>query len=138
MARAMLDALIARERDPRALAGLARGKPTAKREALVEALTGRFEDHHARLLKLPLATVDHLRGQIAALDEEIAASFDALPDPRLVGTDGPAAQDAVPFGRDLLARLDEIPGVGPTSAHAILAELGPDMGVFPTSDHLAS
>ncbi|MEU9447097.1 transposase [Streptomyces sp. NPDC048277] len=42
------------------------------------------------------------------------------------------------FGDGLLARLDEIPGVGPTAARVILAETGPDMSVFPTPAHLAS
>ena len=46
-ARAMIDALIAGERDPRVLAGLARGRMRVKRAALVEAFTGRFCDHHA-------------------------------------------------------------------------------------------
>ncbi|MET9915352.1 IS110 family transposase [Streptomyces sp. NPDC006476] len=35
-------------------------------------------------------------------------------------------------------RLDEIPGVGPATAQVILAEIGTDMSVFPTADHLAS
>ena len=45
--RDMLEALIAGERDPRRLAGLARGRMRVKHGALVEALTGRFDDHHA-------------------------------------------------------------------------------------------
>ena len=39
--RDMLEALIAGERDPRRLAGLARGRMRVKHGALVEALTGR-------------------------------------------------------------------------------------------------
>ncbi|MFD8097431.1 transposase [Streptomyces malaysiensis] len=35
-------------------------------------------------------------------------------------------------------RLDEIPGVGPATAQVILAEIGTDITVFPTADHLAS
>jgi len=41
--RAMIEALIAGERDPQALAELARGRMRVKRAALVEALTGRFD-----------------------------------------------------------------------------------------------
>ena len=48
-ARAMIEALIAGERDPKVLADLARGKLNAKRAALLEALNGRFDDHHAEL-----------------------------------------------------------------------------------------
>jgi len=47
--RDMLEALIAGERDPKVLAGLARGKMKAKHDRLVEALTGKFDDHHAEL-----------------------------------------------------------------------------------------
>lgn len=134
----MMEALIAGERSPRSLADLAQGKLTAKRDALLEAMTGQFEDHHARLLKLLLATVDHLSEQIAALDQEIAASIDALPDPRSAPADTSAGTDDTLFGRELLIRLDEIPGVGPVAARALLAEIGPDMTVFPSPDHLAS
>jgi transposase len=35
-------------------------------------------------------------------------------------------------------RLDEITGVGRTAAQLILAEIGTDMGRFPTAGHLAS
>src|SRR5215472_2491382 len=45
-ARDMIEALIAGERDPKVLAGLARGKMKAKRAALIEALTGKFDNHH--------------------------------------------------------------------------------------------
>jgi transposase len=44
-ARDMIEALIRGERDPRALADLARGRMRSKQPALVEALTGRFDDH---------------------------------------------------------------------------------------------
>src|SRR4051794_3740136 len=37
-----------------------------------------------------------------------------------------------------VARLDEIPGVGPTAAQAILAEVGIEMTRFPTPAHLTS
>jgi len=53
-ARDMIEALIAGERDPRKLADLARGKMKAKRAALIEALTGRFDDHHAELARMLL------------------------------------------------------------------------------------
>ena len=46
-ARDMIEALIAGERDPRRLADLARGTMKAKRSALIAALDGRFDDHHA-------------------------------------------------------------------------------------------
>ena len=52
--RAMIEALIAGERDPQVLAELARGRMRVKRAALVEALTGRFDAHHAELARMLL------------------------------------------------------------------------------------
>src|SRR5262249_29001949 len=56
--RDMVEALIAGHRDPRALANLARGRMRSKHAALVEALTGRFDDHHAELAKILLTQID--------------------------------------------------------------------------------
>src|SRR6202790_46047 len=65
--RDMLEALIAGERDPRRLADLARGRMRTKHAALVEALTGRFDDHHAELVRMLLDQIDALATQIATL-----------------------------------------------------------------------
>jgi transposase len=62
--RAMLEALIAGHRDPKVLAELARGRMRGKRGALVQALTGRFDDHHAELARMLLDHYDALTGQI--------------------------------------------------------------------------
>ena len=116
--RAMLAALLAGERDPKVLAELARGRLRAKRSVLEEAFTGHFTDHHGFLLAKMLARVDALDADIAELDgklEELIVPFTAAAD-----------------------RLDEITGVGHTAAQVIIAEIGLDMGRFPTPGHLAS
>ncbi len=46
-ARAMLGAMIDGERDPLALAQLARGRMRSKIPDLAQALDGNFDDHHA-------------------------------------------------------------------------------------------
>jgi transposase len=116
--RAMLAALIAGQRDPTVLAELARGRLRTKRDALTEAFTGHFTDHHGFLLAKMLTRVDMLDGDIAELEaklEELIAPFQA------------AAE-----------RLDEVTGVGRIAAQAIIAEIGVDMGRFPTPGHLTS
>jgi len=51
-ARAMLEAMISGQRDPVVLADMAAlRRMKSKRPELVEALTGRFEDHHAFLVR---------------------------------------------------------------------------------------
>jgi transposase len=116
--RAMLAALVAGERDPDALAELAKGKLRKKIPMLRHALRGRFGDHHAVMLGVVVDHVDYLDRAIAALDVEID---------RVIA----------PFkgARD---RLDTITGVGKRAAECIIAEIGVDMTRFPTAAHLAS
>ena len=66
--RQMLAALIGGQRDPKALAQLARGVMRRKITTLQEAFTGYFTDHHAFLLAKMLARVDAIDADIAALD----------------------------------------------------------------------
>jgi transposase len=114
----MLAALVAGERSPKALAQLARRSMRAKITVLEEAFTGHFTDHHAFLLGTMLSRVDAISADIAALDAQITAH-------------------AAPLA-DLVARLDEIPGISLAAAHVILAEIGTDMTRFPTAGHLVS
>jgi len=88
--RAMIEALIAGQRDPKVLAGLARGRMKTKHSALVAALDGRFDDHHAELARMLLDQIDALTTQIdtltARIDQLLAAMPDAQPvDPRPAG-----------------------------------------------------
>jgi hypothetical protein len=65
-AQDMIKAMIAGERDPHTLAGLARTRTRAKHDDLVQALDGMFDDHHGELARM-------LLDQIAFLDERIAS-----------------------------------------------------------------
>ena len=140
--RDMLEALIAGERDPKVLAGLARGRMKAKHAALIEALTGRFDDHHAELARMLLDQVDALNAQIGKLTTRIGELIAAIPSAQGVGADGttgPAAGTSP--GAPVLpaaARLDEVTGIGLDGAQAIIAEIGLDMSRFPAAGHLVS
>jgi len=116
--RAMMAALIGGERDPKVLADMARAALRRKLPALEEAFTGRFDDHHGFLLGRMLARVDAINADIAAVDVQIEAQL-------------------APFA-DVVQRLDEIPGIAPVVAAAIIAEIGVDMTRFPTPAHLSS
>ena len=92
--RDMLGALIAGERDPRVLAGLARSRMKAKHAELVRALEGRFEDHHGQVITIWLAQIDFLDQQVTRLDMLISEQLASMPeawgaDPD--GVTGPAA-----------------------------------------------
>src|SRR5512132_3389601 len=77
--RAMLEALVAGQRDPEALAGLARGRLRVKHAALVAALTGRFDEHHAFVARMLLDQIDALAGQIQRLTTRIDQAIAAIP-----------------------------------------------------------
>src|SRR5437867_903633 len=117
--RRMLEALVAGTHDPKVLAELAKGRLRQKLPALREALDGRFRsNHHGLLVAQILAHIDYLDETIATLSERIE-------------------QVIAPFctQREL---LETIPGIGRTAAQVLIAELGVDMSVFPSSVHLAS
>jgi transposase len=116
--RAMMAALIAGQTDPKVLAQMARSRMRSKISQLEEAFTGHFDAHHRFLLSRMLGRIDAIDTDIAAVDEQIEAYL-------------------APFA-DAAARLDEIPGIGPVAAAAIIAEIGVDMSRFPTAGHLAS
>jgi len=142
--RAMIEALIAGQRDPKVLAKLARGRMKTKHSALLAALDGRFDDHHGELARMLLDQIDALTTQIDALsariDELLAAMPDAQPvDPHPGGPlPGPSIDTAPDAALGAVDRLDEIPGIGPNTAQVILAEIGLDMSRFPTAAHLVS
>ena len=138
-ARDMIDALIAGERDPRRLADLARGRMKTKRSALIKALDGRFDDHHAELARMLLAQIDTLSAQIGTLTTRIDHLLEAA-EPHDASNSGSPPDDvaAAPAGPNTVERLGEIPGIGPAAAQIILAEIGLDMTQFPTAAHLVS
>jgi transposase len=138
-ARDMIESLIAGERDPRRLADLARGQMKTKRPALIKALDGRFDDHHAELARMLLDQIDTLTAQIDKLTTRIDGLLAAaeLGD----GDDGGNPTGGAKPTRSELSvveRLEEIPGLGSTGAQIILAEVGLDMTRFPTAAHLVS
>jgi transposase len=117
-AQAMLRALVAGERDPEALAELAKGALRRKLPELREALVGRFSAHHALLVGEILAKLDYLEEAIGRLSAEIE---------RVIAPFAPRVE-----------LLRTIPGVDRRMAEALIAEIGVDMSRFGTSARLAS
>jgi transposase len=116
--RAMLEALIAGERDPGRLAELAKGVLRRKIEGLQMACDGRFTASHGQMCRLHLDAYDHLTARIGELDVLVAEA-------------------AAPF-RPVIARLVTIPGIGQRTAEVIVAETGGDMARFATAARLAA
>jgi transposase len=117
-ATAMLKQMIDGQSDPQALVELARGRMKNRHQELLPALTGRLSDHHRFLLDELLKQIESLEGAIERISAEVALRMR-------------------PFEAEI-ALLDTIPGINRRGAETILAEIGLDMGRFPTAQHLAS
>jgi transposase len=134
--RAMLEALVAGEQDPKQLAQLARGRLRQKLPALEQALTGVVRPHQAFLLAHQLSHLDFLAQEIAALSAQIEQ---LLLDWTPAGpTDGSAGEDAGVDAAQAVALLDTIPGVNAHTAQAIIAELGLSVQRFASAKQAAA
>ena len=117
--RAVLDALLEGKSTPEQMAELVDKRMEAKKPALREALNGRMNDHHRFMLR-------QLLGQLDSLDQMVEA-FDAR------------VQEVMsPLEREAVKTLDEVPGFDVRNGQILIAEIGTDMGRFPTAHHLAS
>lgn len=117
-ARHMLEALMAGEQDVEVMADMAMGRMRPKIAELRLALEGRFDEHHALMLSMHFAHIDHLTAAIERLDGEVQRM-------------------TLPFAEQI-RRLSTIPGVGRRTAEVVIAEIGVDMSRFPTAADLAS
>jgi transposase len=116
--RRIIEALIAGQTMPQALASLAHRRIHASADELEAALRGRVTKHHRFLLKLHLDQIDAFDAAIARIDEEVSANVE-------------------PF-RTAIEMLSTIPGISTLSAEVIVAEIGIDMSRFQTAGHLIS
>ena len=115
----ILDALLRGEDDPHELAALAHWRVLrSKRDALEQALAGELSETLRFLVGQQLTQLRALDEQIAACDQEVAATL-------------------APF-EEALTRLAEIPGVGRRTAESFLSEAGADLSRFPDSGHLSA
>jgi transposase len=116
--RLMVEALIAGQRDPAALAELAKGKLRPKIPQLTEALNGHFGAHHAVAAQRILGHVDFLDASIATLTEQVDLRMQPYEAARCL--------------------LTPIPGFDRLIIDTVIAETGADMTRFPSAAHLAN
>lgn len=116
--RRMIEAIIAGETDPNGLAALAHRRIKATPSELEAALRGRVTAHHRFMLRLHLDHMTALDEAIARIDKEVEANVE-------------------PF-RTAIQILSTVPGISQLSAEVIVAEIGTDMGRFPSQGHLIS
>jgi transposase len=104
---------------PESLAILVKHKRLQPKLDLIrKALRCHPTDHFRFLLSELLEELDRLQGKVLLLDTRI--------------------EERLRPHKDLIERLDEIPGVDRITAWTIISEIGLDMSRFPTAGHLAS
>jgi transposase len=116
--RRMIEALIAGQTDPEALAALAHRRIHATSAELEAALRGRVTAHHRFMLQLHLDHLDAVNAAIARIDKEVDGNLE-------------------PF-RVAIEMLTTIPGVSSLAAEVMVSEIGIDMSRFKTEGHLIS
>ncbi len=93
-------------------------KIEATKEELWEACNGYVEEHHIYLLQTIRQNTEHLESQILGLNQKIKELLS-------------------PY-ENVLELLRQIPGLSTKTVEDLVAEIGLDMNVFPTEDHLCS
>jgi len=114
----IINDIIGGKTNPAELLGHYHGKMKASKEEVKKALEGRLTKHHQCMLKLIKQSIDDKEKLIADIEKLI---------------DEAAKQYSVE-----IKNLQTIPGVGKDSAISIISEIGADMEVFPSEQHLSS
>lgn len=119
MCTRVIDAVIAGETDPQKLAALCTHRRLkASKEEIALAVEGCFTEHHKFMIRAIRTSISNIEAEIDHLDKEIERRMQ-------------------PFEAQI-QQLCEIPGIDVTSVNELLAEIGVDMEVFPTAEHLTS
>jgi transposase len=116
--RLMLNGLIAGKQNAGELANLAVGVLRKKRDQLVQALSGKINDHHRLMLDKLLRALKTRETEIAEDEADIR-------------------QQIEPFHKAVLAWM-QVPGIDEVTAWSLVAEMGPDMAPFETAEQAAS
>ena len=153
---AILEAILAGERNPHTLAALRDRRIKASADTIAKSLVGDYRREHLFTLRQSLAAFRHYQELIADCDHEIAQSVEqfeskldppvdpppASPSPSNDGSKPKASKPSFDlqthlhriFGVD----LTQVPGINVLTAQTLLAEIGPDVSRFPSGSEFAS
>ncbi len=149
---AILDAILAGERDPQVLAGHRDYRVKASPATIAKALVGEYRSEHLFTLRQSLASYRHAQGLIEECDAEVqthlgafASTVDlaqhplpAVPTRRKPHRKAPRFDLRTELYRILGTDLTQVPGLQTSTVYTLFAELGADLASFPASDHFAS
>jgi transposase len=114
----IIEALIAGETSPDRLSWKVKGSLRKKEKEVRQSLAGCFDEFHRQMLELLWKQYKFLSGQIEQVETKTRREME-------------------PHG-ELIELLDGVPGIDEMVAWTLIAEMGTDMGVFPTTGHVAS
>jgi transposase len=143
---AILDAILAGERNPEALAQLRHFRCKKSEAQIARYLRGDWREEHLFTLRQSLEAWRFHQAQMAECDARIAQQIDALAD-RAEGSPPPSAKAGAkdseePMRQELSEKfgvdLTAVEGVSIQTILAFLGEVGTDVGKFPSAEHFAS
>jgi transposase len=142
---AILDAIVAGERDPAVLAQLRNYRCKKSEAQIAAALHGDWRPEHLFTLRQSLEAwryhqklVAECQAELQRLTAVLAPQTDAVPPPPAKRS----TQPNEPLRRMLFAKfgvdLTAVDGVAAQTGLVFLSEVGPDVSKFPTAEHFAS
>jgi transposase len=146
---AILEAIVAGERDPVRLAGLCHAMVRSDQQTVIASLTGNYRPEHMFTLKQSLAAYRHYQQLLEECDREIEkligqmpSSDDPPPPPRPRQQKRRKNQFHFDMRSELVrlfgVDLTEVPGISALTAHVLLSEIGPDLSRFPSAAAFAN
>ena len=114
----IIDAILEGKLTVKEMADLAQGRLKKKKMAISEALVGKITKHHIFMIK---ASREHIRA-VTKLIEELDRQIESA---------------LKPYEKEV-ALLETIPGVKEHGSASIIAEIGVNMGQFPSAEHISS
>lgn len=145
---AIIEAIIAGERNPVVLAELASQRVKSPKDEIAKALVGDWREEHLFCLALAHGMYLKYQENISQCDEKLVAELEKLPDkvdarlkplpPKL----DPKKQIKESVRLALYCKLGvdvtAIEGIGPVAALTLLTEVGADLSAFPSEKHFCS
>ena len=150
---AILEAILAGERNPQELAKLRDHRIKASAETIAKALVGDWLPEHLFTLRQALESYRHYQRLITHCDEELERllhAFDSRVDPAAHPLPPASSAHKKPqrneprfdlrteMYRILGVDLTQVPGLNTGTLYTLFAEIGTDLSKFPTAQHFAS
>lgn len=143
---AIVEAILAGERDPAKLAELRDWRIRASKETIMKSLVGDYREEHIFTLRQSLKCYRHYQSMIEEVDREVKGMMQQLPSRVADGQKPPKEKNPrktpwrnePPQLRDDLYRtfgvdLTQVPGINTLTAQMLLTEVGPDLSRFATA-----